>query len=57
VGNPNERCESGLEGLDLSAKDVEAALKNPSDSGIDCGSLREIAGVGIGLRNGIEELF
>jgi hypothetical protein len=30
------------------AKDIKAAFENPSDGGIDCGSLCEIAGARIG---------
>jgi hypothetical protein len=54
VGSPDESRESRLKGLDLSAEDVKAALENPSDGGIYCGSLREIPGARIGLRNRIE---
>jgi hypothetical protein len=51
VADSHESGESGLEGRDLLAKDVDAAFENPSDGGIDCGALREVAGTWIGLRN------
>jgi hypothetical protein len=57
VGSADNSRESRLEGLDLSAEDIKAAIENPSDGGIDRGSLRDITGARISLRNLIEKHF
>ena len=55
VGYSHESSESGLKGSDLLAKYVGTTFENPSDSSIDWGALREIAGTWIGLRNRLEK--
>src|SRR5690242_7229540 len=52
VRHPDELCKGGLESLDFAAENIGAAFENAGYGGIDCGTLREIPGSRVRLRDG-----
>ena len=50
--NPDEIRKCGLENLDLSAENIDAAVENAGDSGVDSAPLSEVSSAGVGLRDG-----
>ena len=52
VRHPDEFRKGGLESLDFAAENIGAAFEDAGYGGIDCGTLRKIAGSRVRLRDG-----